>query len=166
MASDGAPDATAASFPTAAAVPFPFASPYDVQRDLMAALLDALRLRDRRRDRDRDRDDRGEGGRAPIIMLESPTGTGKSLSLACASMAWLRHRERADLDELLPPPAVEGGAVKGEKNLREERSSRKAAENEHGKNTGRNKFGAPARLLRTWPGPRPRPPWTQPRARP
>ena len=42
--------------------------------------------------------------RAPIIMLESPTGTGKSLSLACASMAWLRYCEDADINELVPPP--------------------------------------------------------------
>ncbi|KAL9185408.1 LOW QUALITY PROTEIN: hypothetical protein ACHAXT_003185 [Thalassiosira profunda] len=87
-------------FPTAAAVPFPFESPYDVQKGLMAAILDALR-------QCQDKDDNGDGGdgsarRAPIIMLESPTGTGKSLSLACASMAWLKHCESADIDALLP----------------------------------------------------------------
>lgn len=37
-------------------------------------------------------------------MVESPTGTGKSLSLACASMAWLRYREDVDLDDLLSLP--------------------------------------------------------------
>lgn len=101
--------AAAAEFPSAGTVPFPFDSPYDVQRELMAAILDALRQCQAE----------GEAGdavvgncdspkgpsrtrRAPIIMLESPTGTGKSLSLACASMAWLTYRESADMNDLLP----------------------------------------------------------------
>jgi len=106
-----------AEFPTAATVQFPFESPYNVQRELMDAILDALRPAGD----DGGDDENGNVGfdaaavgiigkqlqssprRAPIIMLESPTGTGKSLSLACASMAWLKYSERADLDELLPP---------------------------------------------------------------
>ena len=109
-----------AEFPTAATVQFPFESPYNVQRELMDAILDALRPWDGGDDENRNVGFDAAVGiiskhhssprRAPIIMLESPTGTGKSLSLACASMAWLKYSERADLDELLPPnedrPAV------------------------------------------------------------
>jgi chromosome transmission fidelity protein 1 len=52
---------------------FPFA-PYDIQRDLMAQLHVCL--------------DRGGIG-----FFESPTGTGKSLSLICGLLSWLeRHR--------------------------------------------------------------------------
>ena len=97
-----------AEFPTAATVQFPFESPYNVQRELMDAILDALRPgegddENRNVGFDAVGTSKRSSRRAPIIMLESPTGTGKSLSLACASMAWLKYSERADLDELLPP---------------------------------------------------------------
>lgn len=52
-------------------------SPYDVQLEFMKAAYDVL--------------DRGEG---QVGILESPTGTGKSLSLICASMTWLRDFKR------------------------------------------------------------------------
>ncbi len=102
------------SFPTSATVPFPFDSPYDVQRELMDAILVSLR-QCRNNDHDNNvnkvdatsnsgsgrRDKNTRKRRAPIIMLESPTGTGKSMSLACASMAWLRYCEQADVDDLM-----------------------------------------------------------------
>lgn len=103
-----------AEFPTADTVPFPFESPYNVQRELMAAILDSLRqCRDAQQQQQMSLDEgcnaaavdinNPEIRRAPIIMLESPTGTGKSLSLACASMAWLKFCERDDIDKLVPP---------------------------------------------------------------
>ncbi|KAK2595724.1 hypothetical protein N8I77_013749 [Diaporthe amygdali] len=52
-------------------------SPYDVQLEFMKAAYDVLA--------------RGSG---QIGILESPTGTGKSLSLICASMTWLRNFKR------------------------------------------------------------------------
>lgn len=49
-------------------------SPYDVQLEFMRAAYEVL-----------------EKGSGQIGILESPTGTGKSLSLICASMTWLRN---------------------------------------------------------------------------
>lgn len=117
--------AVVASFPTAATVPFPFDSPYDVQRELMNAILVSLRQLYQTNDA---RDDnnyaggrnentsrkRRKGRRAPIIMLESPTGTGKSMSLACASMAWLRYCEQADVDDLINATNVSKGKNDGD----------------------------------------------------
>ncbi|KAF2102085.1 TFIIH basal transcription factor complex helicase subunit [Rhizodiscina lignyota] len=54
--------------------------PYDIQRDFMTALYQCL-----------------EDGKVGIF--ESPTGTGKSLSLICGSLTWLRDRKRKMFDE-------------------------------------------------------------------
>lgn len=48
-------------------------TPYDVQEQFMKTVYDVL-----------------ERGNGQIGILESPTGTGKSLSLICASLTWLR----------------------------------------------------------------------------
>uniref|UniRef100_A0A2M4AKF6 Regulator of telomere elongation helicase 1 homolog n=3 Tax=Anopheles triannulatus TaxID=58253 RepID=A0A2M4AKF6_9DIPT len=52
-------------------VDFPF-EPYQVQRDYMSKLLECLQ-------------------QSTNGLLESPTGTGKTLSILCASLAWLMH---------------------------------------------------------------------------
>ncbi|KAL4729745.1 ATP-dependent DNA helicase chl1 [Fusarium chlamydosporum] len=51
-------------------------TPYDVQEQFMKAVYDVL-----------------EKGNGQIGILESPTGTGKSLSLICASLTWLRNHK-------------------------------------------------------------------------
>ncbi|KZL70363.1 DNA repair helicase [Colletotrichum tofieldiae] len=50
-------------------------TPYDVQNEFMKAAYSVLQ--------------RGDG---QVGILESPTGTGKSLSLICASLTWLRNQ--------------------------------------------------------------------------
>jgi chromosome transmission fidelity protein 1 len=71
-------------FPKGSTVSFPF-EPYPQQVALMDALLQSLQQRDPSQQQ------------APLFMLESPTGTGKSLSLACAAVSWLRYQEQQDL---------------------------------------------------------------------
>ncbi|RYP18252.1 hypothetical protein DL765_004051 [Monosporascus sp. GIB2] len=53
-------------------------TPYDVQDQFMRTVYDVL--------------ERGDG---QVGILESPTGTGKSLSLICAAMTWLRSHKKA-----------------------------------------------------------------------
>ncbi|KAJ4122892.1 ATP-dependent DNA helicase chl1 [Fusarium equiseti] len=51
-------------------------TPYDVQEQFMKAVYNVL-----------------ETGNGQVGILESPTGTGKSLSLICASLTWLRNHK-------------------------------------------------------------------------
>lgn len=53
--------------------------PYDIQQDFMEAVYDCI-----------------EQGKVGIF--ESPTGTGKSLSLICGSLTWLREHKRKQFD--------------------------------------------------------------------
>ncbi|RUS73450.1 hypothetical protein EGW08_018787, partial [Elysia chlorotica] len=66
--------------------PFPF-PPYDIQTDFMRNLYTCLELE-------------------KIGVFESPTGTGKSLSLICGALQWLRDfqkKQRQELQSLLKP---------------------------------------------------------------
>lgn len=55
-------------------------NPYDIQNDLMNAIYDCIT----------------EG---KIGIFESPTGTGKSLSLICSSLTWLRDNQEVTLQD-------------------------------------------------------------------
>ncbi|CAD6914062.1 unnamed protein product [Tilletia laevis] len=58
---------------------FPYATPYSNQLDLMAALFHAIEHR-------------------KVAVMESPTGTGKSLSVICAALTWfISNSRRAQL---------------------------------------------------------------------
>lgn len=56
--------------------------PYPIQQVFMAAVAECI--------------DHGKIG-----IFESPTGTGKSLSLICASMTWLREHKRREFEASL-----------------------------------------------------------------
>lgn len=56
---------------------FPF-KPYDIQVDYMRAVITSLQKKEN-------------------ALLESPTGTGKTLSLLCGTLAWLDYRKYQDI---------------------------------------------------------------------
>ncbi|XP_021041364.1 ATP-dependent DNA helicase DDX11 isoform X3 [Mus caroli] len=76
--------------------PFPF-PPYPIQKDFMAELYKVL-----------------EGGK--IGIFESPTGTGKSLSLICGALSWLRDFEQKKLQAEACLLAPGSGPTSSEKN--------------------------------------------------
>ena len=60
--------------------PFPF-TPYKTQKELMNQIYDCI-------------DSKSTG------FFESPTGTGKSLSIICSAGQWLRQEEKRILDSV------------------------------------------------------------------
>ena len=60
---------------------FPF-TPYSIQLDLMRFLYETL-------------------DNSSIAVVESPTGTGKSLSLLCATLTWLQHARSQARQQLI-----------------------------------------------------------------
>lgn len=65
-------------------------TPYNVQEQFMKAVYNVL-----------------ETGQGQVGILESPTGTGKSLSLICASLTWLRNH-KSSIHEAALQEAVVG----------------------------------------------------------
>ncbi|KAL1888379.1 ATP-dependent DNA helicase chl1 [Sporothrix stenoceras] len=61
-------------------------TPYDVQMQFMKTVYDVC-----------------EQGDGHVGILESPTGTGKSLSLLCAALTWLRSHKREAFEASLKP---------------------------------------------------------------
>ncbi|EAW21988.1 DNA helicase [Aspergillus fischeri NRRL 181] len=70
-------------------------SPYDIQLQFMRALYTCL-----------------EEGK--VAVFESPTGTGKSLSLICGSMTWLREHKRKALQDTVNKASCSAGDDDGE----------------------------------------------------
>ncbi|RDA95664.1 hypothetical protein CP533_1216, partial [Ophiocordyceps camponoti-saundersi (nom. inval.)] len=64
-------------------------TPYDVQEQLMSTVYQVL-----------------ETGNGQVGILESPTGTGKSLSLICASLTWLRNHKSREQEAALQVAAA------------------------------------------------------------
>ncbi|TYJ52793.1 hypothetical protein B9479_006597 [Cryptococcus floricola] len=72
------PDLPAPALPTPETFPFPYPTPYGIQVDFMRTVFRAI-----------------EDGK--IAIVESPTGTGKSLSLLSSTLTWLtQHTHRLD----------------------------------------------------------------------
>eukprot|EP00752_Nemacystus_decipiens_P010933 g9717.t1 len=74
-------------------IPFPF-EPYDVQKQLMRKIYTTIET-------------------AGIGIFESPTGTGKSLSVICSALQWLKDAEAKDVDGNATPPTTPGSNAKG-----------------------------------------------------
>ena len=92
----GDPWATSMDTDSKAAAPpafsFPY-QPYMIQNQFMEHLYTTLSSTD----------DAG----ASIAIMESPTGTGKSLSIICGALKWLEDEKAARACRRLPPPLLQ-----------------------------------------------------------
>ena len=81
-------------YPTSRTLSFPYPTgPYPQQAALMDALLEGIPRDARQPQSPGDVAAEDCVRKTRILALESPTGTGKSLSLACAGLAWLDYEE-------------------------------------------------------------------------
>ncbi|KAF9116824.1 DEAD H (Asp-Glu-Ala-Asp His) box helicase 11 [Mortierella sp. AM989] len=92
------PLATPTSFPA-----FPYATPYVIQVEFMQQLFECI---DQRK----------------VGIFESPTGTGKSLSMICGAVGWLMERERVEKEKAEKEKMKEGAAEKRQSYIKEDRT--------------------------------------------
>ncbi|KAJ6111623.1 Helicase-like DEXD box c2 type [Penicillium sp. IBT 18751x] len=88
-------------------------TPYEIQLQFMRALYESL-----------------EDGK--VAVFESPTGTGKSLSLICGALTWLRDHKRKAFQESLDQAAADDDEPEWMIEFAKRNSRRALAEKRHG----------------------------------
>ena len=115
-AASGPPNGAPPSSSDPAAVPtfpFPF-EPYAIQKAFMSQLYQTLQSR-------------------RVGIFESPTGTGKSLSIICSALTWLKEQQSTDEDAGAPDADVPLGGPAWVQAFARKRKREEAKQNEQGR---------------------------------